>query len=644
MNSTIYNPNRTLNSSAQPRLILSKALTSCKTPRDLKQLHASFIKTGQIQDPLTAAEVIKFCAFSSRDIDYARAIFCQMPEPNCFCWNTILRVLAETNDEHHQSEALMLFSAMLCDGRVKPNRFTFPSVLKACARASRLREGKQIHGLIVKFGFHEDEFIISSLVRMYVMCAVIEDAYSLFSKNVVDFDGSCQMELDKRKQDGNVVLWNIMIDGQVRLGDIKSAKNLFDEMPQRSVVSWNVMISGYAQNGHFIEAINLFQEMQSSNIDPNYVTLVSVLPAIARIGALELGKWIHLYAGKNKIEIDDVLGSALVDMYSKCGSIEKALQVFETLPKRNAITWSAIIGAFAMHGRAEDAIIHFHLLGKAGVTPNDVAYIGILSACSHAGLVEEGRSFFSHMVKVVGLQPKIEHYGCMVDLLGRAGHLEEAEELIRNMPIEPDDVIWKALLGACKMHKNLKMGERVAETLMELAPHDSGSYVALSNLYASLGNWEAVARVRLKMKEMDIRKDPGCSWIEIHGIIHEFLAEDDSHSQAKEIQAMLGEMSMKLRLNGYRPNTLDVFLNTDEQEKARALQYHSEKIAVAFGLISTAPKHPLKIVKNLQTFHFNKKVITKRSLKGAVVELESEILAFSYVSRPKMLKRIIGEA
>uniref|UniRef100_A0A0A0K543 DYW domain-containing protein n=1 Tax=Cucumis sativus TaxID=3659 RepID=A0A0A0K543_CUCSA len=549
MNSTIYNPNRTFNFSPQPPLILSKPFTSCKTPRDLKQLHAIFIKTGQIQDPLTAAEVIKFCAFSSRDIDYARAVFRQMPEPNCFCWNTILRVLAETNDEHLQSEALMLFSAMLCDGRVKPNRFTFPSVLKACARASRLREGKQIHGLIVKFGFHEDEFVISNLVRMYVMCAVMEDAYSLFCKNVVDFDGSCQMELDKRKQD---------------------------------------------------EAINLFQEMQSSNIDPNYVTLVSVLPAIARIGALELGKWIHLYAGKNKIEIDDVLGSALVDMYSKCGSIDEALQVFETLPKRNAITWSAIIGAFAMHGRAEDAIIHFHLMGKAGVTPNDVAYIGILSACSHAGLVEEGRSFFSHMVKVVGLQPRIEHYGCMVDLLGRAGHLEEAEELIRNMPIEPDDVIWKALLGACKMHKNLKMGERVAETLMELAPHDSGSYVALSNLYASLGNWEAVARVRLKMKGMDIRKDPGCSWIEIHGIIHEFLVEDDSHSKAKEIQAMLGEMSMKLRSNGYRPNTLEVFLNTDEQERARALQYHSEKIAVAFGLISTAPQHPLKIVKNLR--------------------------------------------
>ncbi|KAG7014490.1 Pentatricopeptide repeat-containing protein, partial [Cucurbita argyrosperma subsp. argyrosperma] len=601
MNSVFYNPNGIVNFSAQPSSVLPRSITSCKTARDLKQLHAVFIKTGQIQDPLTAAEVIRFCAFSSqRNIDYARAVFHQMPEPNCFCWNTILRVLAESNNEHHQSEALMLFRGMLCDGRVKPNRFTFPSVLKACARASRLREGKQVHGLIVKFGFDGDEFVISNLVRMYVMCAIMEDAYSLFCKSVVDFDGSCQMEVDKRRQDGNVVLWNIMIDGHVRLGDFRSARNLFDEMPQRSVVSWNVMISGYAQNGHFIEAINMFQEMQISNIDPNYVTLVSVLPAISRIGALELGKWIHLYAGKNKIDIDDVLGSALVDMYSKCGSIEKALQVFERLPKRNAITWNAIISAFAMHGRAEDAIDYFHLIEKAGVTPNDVTYIGILSACSHAGLVEEGRSFFSHMVKVVGLQPRIEHYGCMVDLLGRAGRLEEAEELIKNMPMAPDDVIWKALLGACKMHKNIEMGERVAEILMELAPHDSGSYVALSNMYASLGNWEAVAGVRMKMKGMDIRKDPGCSWVEIQGIIHEFLVEDDSHPRAKEIQAMLEEMSMKLRLNGYKPNTLEVFLNADEEHKARALQYHSEKIAVAFGLISTAPQYPLKIVKNLR--------------------------------------------
>ncbi|KAK7860083.1 pentatricopeptide repeat-containing protein [Quercus suber] len=354
--------------------------------------------------------------------------------------------------------------------------------------------------------------------------------------------------------------------------------------------------------------------MQMGDVCPNYVTLVSVLPAISCFGALELGKWVHLYAEKNGIEIDDVLGSALVDMYSKCGSIEKALQVFERLPRKNAITWSTIIGGLAMHGRANDALDYFSRMERSGVTPSDVTYIGVLSACSHAGLVDEGRSFFSHMVKAVGFEPRIEHYGCMVDLLGRAGHLEEAEELILNLPIRPDDVIWKALLGACKIHGNIEMGRRVAKVLMDMVPHDSGSYVALSNMYASSGNWEAVADVRSMMKEMDIRKDPGCSWIELDGEIHEFLVDDDSHSRAKEIHSMLDEIANQLRLIGYRPDTSQVLLHLDEEEKESALQYHSEKIAVAFGLICTSPHTPLWIVKNLricEDCHSSMKLISK---------------------------------
>jgi len=317
-----------------------------------------------------------------------------------------------------------------------------------------------------------------------------------------------------------------------------------------------------------------------------------------------------------------VLGSALVDMYSKCGSVDKALQVFERLPKKNTITWSAIIGGLAMHGQANDAIDYFARMERAGVTPSDVTYIGVLSACSHAGLVDEGQSFFNHMVKEVSLEPRIEHYGCMVDLLGRAGHLEEAEKLVLNMPIKPDDVIWKALLGACKMHGNIEMGKRVAETLMDMAPHDSGSYVALSNMYASSENWEAVAEVRLMMREMDIRKDPGCSWIELDGVIHEFLVEDESHPRAKEIHSMLQEISKQLRLIGYRPDTAKVLLKMDEEEKESALHYHSEKIAVAFGLISTSPHTPLRIVKNLricEDCHSSMKLISETYKRKIIV-------------------------
>ncbi|KDP26420.1 hypothetical protein JCGZ_17578 [Jatropha curcas] len=580
-------------------------IARCKSIKQLKQIHAHFIKTGLIGDPLAAAEILKFLSVSDRrDLKYARKFFTQMNNPNCFSWNTIIRAFAETDDDDYKNplEALGFFGQMCSEGLVEPNRFTFPSVLKACAKMGRIQEGKEIHGFVVKLGLDNDEFVASNLVRMYAMCGVMEDAYLLFSNYVSHFDNnSTKLVRNKRMQEGVVVLWNVMIDGFVRLGDIGASRKLFNKMPQRSVVSWNVMISGYAQNGFFKEAMDVFHDMQMGDVSPNYITLVSVLPAISRLGALELGKWVHLYAEKNEIEIDDVLGSAVIDMYAKCGSVEKAIQVFEKIEnKKNAITWSAIIGGLAMHGRANDALDYYRKMQQAGVTPTDVVYIGLLSACSHAGLIEEGRSLFNHMVKVVGIEPRVEHYGCMVDLLGRAGLLEEAEQLVLNMPIRPDDVIWKALLGACKMHGNVKMGERVARTLMKLFPHDSGSYVALSNIFASRGNWVGVVEVRLKMKEMDVRKDPGCSWIEIDGVIHEFLVEDESHPRAKEIRSMLEEISNRIRSAGYRPNITQVLLNMDEEKKESALHYHSERIAIAFGLISTRPQTPLRIVKNLR--------------------------------------------
>ncbi|GLT51652.1 hypothetical protein SLA2020_250470 [Shorea laevis] len=589
-------------------------ITRCKTMRDIQQVHAHFIKTGQIHDTLAAAEILRFCSLSTlRDVGYARKVFHQMREPNCFSWNTIIRSLAES-DGDEPMEALLLFCEMLCDGGVIPNRFTFPSVLKACARTCSLEAGKQVHGMILKFGFGSDEFVASNLVRMYVMFGAMEIAQFLLNKITVEYGSDSKLLRDKRRQEGTIVLWNVVIDGYVRLGDLRAARELFDKMPQRSVVSWNVMISGYAQNGYFKEAMEMFRLMQMEEVCPNYVTLVSVLPAISGLGALELGKWVHLYAERNGIEIDDVLGSALIDMYSKSGSIEKALQVFGVIPKPNAITWNAIIGGLAMHGCVKDALDFFSRMEQASITPSDVVYIVILSACSHAGLVEGGHWFFNHMANVHGFEPRIEHYGCMVDLLGRAGLLEEAEELILNMPIKPDDVIWKALLGACKIHGNVEMGNRIAKILMDMAPRDSGAYVALSNMYASLGDWEAVAKLRLKMKEMDIRKDPGCSWIELDGVIHEFLVEDDSHPRAKEIHLMLKEISEQLRLEGYKPKTTEVLLNMDDEDKESALCYHSEKIAIAFGLISTTPEAPLKVVKNLRICgdcHSSMKIISK---------------------------------
>ncbi|KAL8097536.1 hypothetical protein AgCh_030601 [Apium graveolens] len=518
-----------------------------------------------------------------------------MPQPNCFSWNTIIRAFVEVGDNGYSVQALNMFCVMLECEFVGPNKFTFPSVLKACANVGFGEVGKQVHGMVQKYGIERDEFVLSNLVRMYVVCGGMSDALVLFKGNVGRSDS-------KKMNSGNVVLWNVMIDGYVKAGNFSVALEMFNEMPERSVVSWNSMISGYAQNGFYKEAIEMFRKMQLGDVSPNYVTLVSVLPAVSRLGALELGKWVHIYALRNEIEIDEVLGSALVDMYSSCGSIVEALQIFKSLQHKNVITWNAMINGFAMHGRAKDAIDYFWRMEQVGIAATDVTYISVLTACSHAGLVAEGRSIFNYMHKV-GLEPRIEHYGCMVDLLGRAGLLEEAEQLILEMPCTTDDVILKALLGACKIHGNIELGKRVAKHLMELSPYDSGSYVAMSNMYASLGNWEEVADVRLRMKELDVRKDPGCSWIELDGVVHEFLVEDDIHPRTKEIRLMLEEMSKELSLTGYRSDTKQVFLNIDDNDKASALHYHSEKIALAFGLISSSPGTPLRIVKNLRICH-----------------------------------------
>ncbi|KAK1271614.1 Pentatricopeptide repeat-containing protein [Acorus gramineus] len=520
-----------------------------------------------------------------------------MHDPNCFAWNTSIRAFSESDDPF---EGLLLFRRMLCEGLVGPNRYTFPSVLKACARACGVEEGKQIHGQIIKWRLESDGFVVTSLIRLYAMCGSISDARRLFDEGV--------------GYGGNVVLWNVMIDGYVRHGMFGSAKRLFDRMPHRSVVSWNGLIAGYAQNGFFKEAVDVFREMQGEGVEPNHVTVVSVLPAIARLGDLGLGKWVHAFVEKNKIDVDEVLGSALIDMYSKCGSIEKAVQVFKDLPKANVVTWNALIGGLAMHGQAKDAIQCFKAMERSRIVPSDVTFIGVLNACSHGGLVDVGRAYFDRMVREYNLKPSIEHYGCMVDMLGRAGLLEEAEELLSSMPMQPDDAILKALLWACRVHCEVELGKRIAKRLMELAPREGGCYVLLSNMYASIGDWESVAKVRLLMKELDIRKDPGSSWISIDGAVHEFVVEDDSHPRTKEIYSMLEGMSEKLRLAGYVSNTTQVLLNVEEEEKETTLHYHSERIAVAFGLISTEPGSTLRVVKNLRICadcHSSMKLVSK---------------------------------
>ncbi|KAJ1692945.1 hypothetical protein LUZ63_009643 [Rhynchospora breviuscula] len=474
-------------------------------------------------------------------------------------------------------KCISLYQELLCSG-ISPNTFTFPCLLKLLANKCALAEGKLIHAHIIKLGFEYDSYIRNNLIRFYGQCDDISMAHKLFdifserdivswtilmsgyskvgmfresvklfihmmdlnlevdAVTVVSALSACSrlgdLKLGKklhryiklRNVNLDVYAWNALVDMYAKCGDITCAYDLFKQMPERNIVTWNSMISGFVHAGEFIRALSVFRKMQSKGIDPDSTTLVSVLSACTNLGALEMGRWVHLYMLRMGFKPEGVLGNALVDMYAKCGVIDHAVQVFEGMVKRDVFTFSCLIVGFAMHGKAEKAMGLFSEMLTAGIEPNEVTFVGVLTACSHAGLVKEGLLQFDNMLKIYGLNPDVRHYGCVVDMLGRAGLLGKAEEFVKEMPIEPDSSIWGSLLAACKMHGNVEMGERVMLRALEMQSKEDGDYVLMSNLYASSNRHCESIQVRKEMRRNKVRKIPGCSSIEIDGIVYEFRA------------------------------------------------------------------------------------------------------------------------
>ncbi|KAK9161830.1 hypothetical protein Syun_008171 [Stephania yunnanensis] len=401
----------------------------------------------------------------------------------------------------------------------------------------------------------------NDMISGYVRNGRLEGAREVFDgmteRNVVSWsamiDGYSKVgEMDMARYlfdempERNQFPWNSLLSGYVKCGRVEVAREIFDEMPERDVFSWTIMISGYSQSSQFKESLELFLEMLKSRVIPNRITLISVLPAIAQLGALSQGRWIHAYADKKGIEINGVLGAALVDMYCKCGSIDKALALFESLKYRTSSTWNSVILGLAAHGRGTDALCVFsRMQNDSTVTLNEITFVGVLSACCHAGLVNEGLKMFDLFTYYYKLRPNIRHYGCLVDLLGRAGFVNEAKELIDRMPIEPNPVIWKTLLSACRMHKNVELAEHVARVAIESAPQDSGFYALLFNIFAEAGYWNNMANVRREMNDLEVQKTVGCSWVEVDGVIHEFFAgRERFHRSWREICSVLETMDV----------------------------------------------------------------------------------------------------
>lgn len=585
-------------------------------------------------------------------MDYALSIFRQIDRPDSSAYNVMIRGLIHKKLNHN---AILLFKNM-CENSVQLDEFTFPSVLKACSRLGALREGEQIHAQIMKyFGFNSDGFVQNTLIHMYASCGELEIARNVFdemprrdvmtwnsilagyAKNGrwdevvrlfremqelgVEFDEvtlisvltACgrvaDLELgewiceyvDANGLKGNLALITSLIDMYGKCGQVDTARRLFDQMDRRDVVAWSALISGYSQVNRCREALDLFKKMQEANVEPNEVTMVSVLYSCAALGALETGKWVRFYIKKKKMKLTVILGTALIDFYAKCGSIEGSIEVFDKMPSRNVFSWTALIQGLASNGQGKKALEYFKLMREKNIDPNDVTFIGILSACSHAGLVDEGRKLFIGMSNDYGIEPRIEHYGCMVDILGRAGLIQEAYEFIKNMPIQPNAVIWRTLLASCKAHKNVRIGEESLKNVIRLEPAHSGDYILLSNLYASVGRHDDALRVRNQMKEKGTNKTaPGCSLIELDGEIYEFFAEDNRHPHSKEVYNATEDMMRKIKSAGYVPNVTDARLDAEEEDKEASVSHHSEKLAIAFGLIRTSPGTTIRVSKNLR--------------------------------------------
>ncbi|GFP80030.1 pentatricopeptide repeat-containing protein at2g22410 mitochondrial [Phtheirospermum japonicum] len=494
----------------------------------LQQIQSQMIVTGLSLDPLAYSRLVAFCALSSMgDLNYSKRLLFSTRNPNAFSWNIVIRAACESDKPF---EAFLLEMEM--DRNVEPDEVTMIGVVTACTQLNDLKLGHEFHRYIKRQRLKMTVPLVNALLDMYVKCGDLEQAKELFEK------------MDEK----TTVSWTTMVTGYAKFGYLDIARQLFDKMPQKDVVPWNAMISAYVQAQRAKEALSLFHEMQAAKIDPDEVTMVSCLSACSQLGALDVGIWIHRYVEKHNLSLNVVLGTALVDMYAKCGNIEKALQVFNEVPERNALTYTAIIGGLALHGDAHDALSYFLEMIDAGLKPDEVTLLGVLSACCHGGLVKEGREIFSRMSSKFKISPKIKHYSCMVDLLGRAGLLNEALELIESMPMEADAVVWGAMFFACRMHKNIELGERAAMKLLELDPSDSGIYVLLASMYVERNMWQKAGEVRKMMRERGVDKTPGCSSIEINGNVYEFIVRDKSHSQCGEIYECLVRLSKQMEL------------------------------------------------------------------------------------------------
>ncbi|KAL4562719.1 hypothetical protein LXL04_026749 [Taraxacum kok-saghyz] len=662
-----------------------------------EQVHGYTIKTQFDANVFVVTGLIDMYA-QCRHVTEAKTLFKSMTfGKNNVTWTAMITGFSRNND---QIGAIECFRDMRSEG-VEANQYTFPGVLTACGEIMDLRSGVQVHGCILKCGFGGNVFVESALVNMYAKCGSLDDAkialelmevddvvswntmivrcvnqgfkqeaVLLFKKmhtknmEIDDFTYpsvlNCFASLHDPKSPissislnssksihclalktgfvkGHIRISNALVDMYAKQGELECAHKVFDEMPERDVVSWTSLVTGYAYNNTHEEALKLFCEMRDSGIKPDQIVTASILSSCAELTVLDFGQQIHADFIKSGFLSSLSVDNSLVTFYTNCGSIEDANKVFNSMNTKNVITYTAIIMGYAKNGKSYESLTYYKQMIKNNIKPDFITFIGLLFACSHAGFVDQAREFFDSMMQNYQITPGPDHYACMIDLLSRSGKINEAEKLLHEMVIEPDATVLKALLSGCRVHGKIELAEKTANALFELAPHDAVPYIILSNMYSSTGKWEDSARIRRLMKSRGVNKEPGKSWMEINSKVYTFMSEDRTHEKLEAIYGKIDEVMMAIKEAGYVPDMNFALHNIDEEGKELGLAYHSEKLAVAFGLLELPRGRDIRLNRGGRGSPFGRVVVgslklSKNGINISVCDRDLQLYNEAWVS------------
>ncbi|XP_044478254.1 pentatricopeptide repeat-containing protein At4g13650 isoform X2 [Mangifera indica] len=631
---------------------IASLLSACASVGALnkgEQLHSYAIKVGISKDIIVEGSLLDLYVKCS-GVESAYEFFLTTERENVVLWNVMLVAYGHLDN---LSESFRIFREMQIEG-VLPNQYTYPSILRTCTSLGALDLGEQIHTQLIKTGFQFNVYVCSVLIDMYakngrlntadgILRRLSEDDVVSWTAMIVgylqhDMFAEALKLFEEMQNQGirsdnmgfssaisacagiqalnqgrqlhaqsyvsgfwdDLSVGNSLVSLYARCGRVEEALLAFEKIGAKDSISWNGLISGFAQSGYCEEALNVFSQMNRMGVEINMYTFGSAVSAAANVANIKQGKQIHAMIIKTGYDSETEASNALITLYSKCGSIDDATREFLEMPEKNEVSWNAMITGFSQHGYGIEAIDLFEKMKQTDAIPNHVTFVGVLSACSHVGLVNEGLGYFESMRKEYLLVPKPEHYACVVDLLGRAGLLERAQEFIEKMPIDPDAMVWRTLLSACRVYKNLEIGEFAAHHLLKLEPGDSATYVLLSNIYAVAKKWDSRDHMRQMMKDRGVKKEPGQSWIEVKNSIHAFFVGDRLHPLADKIYDFLENLNERAAKIGYVQERYSLWSEIEQEQKDPTVYIHSEKLAITFGLLSLSNTIPVRVIKNLR--------------------------------------------